>query len=228
MVYSAARQDKPIRFIQRMFASKPTSPRKTFCVGEYTFELPVRYEFERDLGRGAYGVVGCCRLVETNEQVAVNKVTTLSEISEARRVYREIKILKSLCHPNCLTLIDVIASQRYEDFKAVYVITDFYPANLNQIIKSPQQLTDVHVQTFMYQLLRGLKYLHSADILHRDLKPNNILVNRECDLAICDFGVARISYEVENEDQNRNRYIITRWYQAPELIMLSKCYTYQE
>ena len=201
------------------------SPRKKFMVGEQAFEMPARYEFERDLGKGAYGVVGCCRVVETGEQVAVKKVTILSEISEARRVFREIKILRSLFHPNCLSLLDLIAPHSYDEFKAVYVVTEFFPADLSQIIKSPQPLTDVHVQTFMYQLLRGLKYIHSANILHRDLKPNNILVNRECDLAICDFGLARISYELEDKDMTQ--YVVTRWYRAPELIMLSKDYSYQ-
>jgi mitogen-activated protein kinase 1/3 len=163
--------------------------------------------------------------VETDEQVAVKKVAIQTEISEARRVFREIKILQRLHHPNCLSLIDISAATSFENFKSVYVVTEYFPADLAEIIKSPQPLTDVHVQTFMYQLLRGLKYLHSCNVLHRDLKPNNILVNRECDLSICDFGLARVSYELEDKDMTQ--YVVTRWYRAPELIMLSKDYSYQ-
>ena len=82
----------------------------------------------------------------------------------------------------------------------------------------------VLVQTFTYQLLRGLKYIHSAHVLHRDLKPNNILVNRDCDLAICDFGLARMANE-SDADKDMTQYVVTRWYRAPELIMLAKDYT---
>jgi serine/threonine protein kinase len=66
-----------------------------------------------------------------------------------------------------------------------------------QVIYSPQPLIDDHCQYFLYQILRGLKYLHSARVLHRDLKPGNLLVNSNCDLKICDFGLARL-----DEDTN--------------------------
>jgi mitogen-activated protein kinase 1/3 len=67
------------------------------------------------------------------------------------------------------------------------VDTDLY-----KLIMSPQYLTTAHIQTFLYQMLKGLKYLHSASVIHRDLKPANILLNEDCSLKICDFGLARI------------------------------------
>ena len=73
----------------------------------------------------------------------------------------------------------------------MYVITELMEADFTNLLKSDQVLTDQHHQFFTYQLLRGVKYLHSADILHRDLKPRNLLVNSNCDLKICDFGLAR-------------------------------------
>lgn len=66
------------------------------------------------------------------------------------------------------------------------------------------------------QLLRGLKYLHSANILHRDLKPGNLLINANCDLKICDFGLARTN---SGKDQFMTEYVVTRWYRAPELLL---------
>lgn len=66
------------------------------------------------------------------------------------------------------------------------------------------------------QLLRGLKYLHSANILHRDLKPGNLLINANCDLKICDFGLARTS---KSKGQFMTEYVVTRWYRAPELLL---------
>ena len=64
-------------------------------------------------------------------------------------------------------------------------------ADLHQIIRSEQPLSDAHYQYFIYQICRGLKYIHSANVLHRDLKPGNLLVNADCELKICDFGLAR-------------------------------------
>ena len=70
--------------------------------------------------------------------------------------------------------------------------------DLHQIISSPQPLTDDHCQYFLYQILRALKYIHSAHVLHRDLKPSNLLLNGNCDLKVCDFGLARVAHPEEN------------------------------
>lgn len=76
-------------------------------------------------------------------------------------------------------------------------------------------------QYFLYQLLRGLKYMHSANVLHRDLKPCNLLLNANCDLKICDFGLARITSETDYMTE----YVVTRWYRAPELLLNCSEYT---
>lgn len=73
-----------------------------------------------------------------------------------------------------------------------------------------------------WQVLRGLKFIHSANVLHRDMKPSNLLVNANCDLAICDFGLAR-GVELEYEDE-LTEYVVTRWYRAPELLCDSTHY----
>lgn len=72
------------------------------------------------------------------------------------------------------------------------VVTDLIPACVAQIIVSPQPLSDDHLQYFMYQILRGIKYIHGCNVVHRDLKPSNLLLNSNCDLKICDFGLARV------------------------------------
>ena len=98
--------------------------------------------------------------------------------------------------------------------------------DLSQIIKSNQPLSDEHVQFFIYQLLRGLKYLHSCGILHRDLKPRNLLVNSNCDLKICDFGLSRANIdELMTSSAVLTDYIATRWYRAPELLLSCSNYT---
>ncbi|KAJ8620906.1 hypothetical protein MRB53_029435 [Persea americana] len=78
-----------------------------------------------------------------------------------------------------------------------------------------------HENYFLYQILRGMKYIHSANVIHRDLKPSNLLLNANCDLRICDFGLARPT--AENEFMTE--YVVTRWYRAPELLLNSTDYT---
>lgn len=91
--------------------------------------------------------------------------------------------------------------------------------DLTTIIKSKQALSDEHLQFFLYQILRGLKYTHSAGIYHRDLKPRNLLVNSNCDLKICDFGLARADIDEITSDKSRmTDYVVTRWYRAPEIM----------
>ena len=95
-------------------------------------------------------------------------------------------------------------------------------------IRSQQPLSDAHFQSFIYQTLCGLKYIHSANVLHRDLKPGNLLVNADCELKICDFGLARGYSPVGNgQGTARNaanqgfmtEYVATRWYRAPEIML---------
>ena len=76
----------------------------------------------------------------------------------------------------------------------------------------------------MYQILRGLYYMHSANIMHRDLKPSNILINADCDLKICDFGLSRGFGEEVDECLKKTAYVVTRWYRAPEVSLLNKSY----
>lgn len=79
----------------------------------------------------------------------------------------------------------------------------------------------IFLQYFLYQLLRGLKYVHSANVLHRDLKPSNLLLNANCDLKIGDFGLARTTSETDFMTE----YVVTRWYRAPELLLNCTEYT---
>lgn len=77
------------------------------------------------------------------------------------------------------------------------------------------------MQYFLYQILRGLKYVHSANVLHRDLKPSNLLLNANCDLKVGDFGLARTTSETDFMTE----YVVTRWYRAPELLLNCSEYT---
>jgi len=104
------------------------------------------------------------------------------------------------------------------NFDEVYLYEELMEADLHAIIRSGQPLSDAHFQSFIYQTLCGLKYIHSADVLHRDLKPGNLLVNADCELKICDFGLAR-GFNQAQKQGFMTEYVATRWYRAPEIML---------
>lgn len=99
--------------------------------------------------------------------------------------------------------------------------------DLHRVIQSNQNLSDEHIQQFVYQILRGVRYMHDSNVIHRDLKPSNLLLNKKCDLKICDFGLSR-GYEQESSNSPSahamTEQVVTRWYRAPEVILNAKKY----
>lgn len=107
------------------------------------------------------------------------------------------------------------------------VIQELMETDMHRVIRT-QDLSDDHAQYFIYQTLRALKALHSADVIHRDLKPSNLLLNANCDLKVCDFGLARSVKTAEpsgTETGFMTEYVATRWYRAPEIMLTFKQYT---
>ena len=144
--------------------------------------------------QGAYGLVCSGTNTDTGKKVAIKKIPKAFEDTiDCKRLLREIKILRHFKHDNVLGLLDILPppTGKRNDWKDVYIVSELMDTDLHYIIHSKQALTDDHIQYFIYQILRGLKAIHSAKVLHRDLKPNNLLVNKNCDLKICDFGLAR-------------------------------------
>jgi nemo like kinase len=105
----------------------------------------------------------------------------------------------------------------------IYIATELMQCDLHRIIVSSQPITIDHIKVFVYQILRGLKYIHSARILHRDIKPGNILINANCCLKICDFGLARV--EERDESAAMTHEVVTQYYRAPEILMGARHYT---
>ncbi|XP_055325056.1 mitogen-activated protein kinase p38b-like [Sitodiplosis mosellana] len=185
------------------------------------WEVPERYQTLTPVGSGAYGQV--CSALDTNYnvRVAIKKLARpFQSAVHAKRTYRELRLLKHMNHENVIGLLDVFhpGSNTIDSFQQVYLCTHLMGADLNNIIRT-QRLSDDHVQFLVYQILRGLKYIHSAGIIHRDLKPSNIAVNEDCELKILDFGLAR---PTENE---MTGYVATRWYRAPEIMLNWMHYT---
>nr|CAB3263635.1 p38 kinase [Phallusia mammillata] len=178
------------------------------------WEVPSKYVDLIPIGCGAYGSVCSVMNHELCIRMAVKKLARpFQSVVHAKRTYRELRLLKHMHHENVIGLLDVFTpASSLADFTDMYLVTHLMGADLNQIIKS-QKLTDEHVQFLIYQVLRGLKYIHSAGIIHRDLKPSNIAVNEDCELKILDFGLARLT------DDQMTGYVATRWYRAPEIML---------
>merc|ERR1711934_764081 len=161
----------------------------------------------------------------TSERLAIKKISNAFEnVVDAKRMLREIKLLRHLQHENIIKIRDILPPPTRDVFKDMYILYELMDTDLHQIIRSSQPLSDEHCQYFIYQLLRGLKYIHSADVLHRDLKPSILLLNANCDLKICDFGLARTNTQDKNRDF-MTEYVVTRWYRAPELLLSCAEYT---
>ncbi|KAJ5541110.1 p38 MAP kinase [Penicillium frequentans] len=145
----------------------------------------------------------------TERTVTIKKISQpFTNIEQAKRTYREISLLKDLQHENIMLLSEIFVSPR-ED---IYLVTDFMATDL-QTLLSVRPMERRFTQYFLYQILRGLKYIHSAGVIHRDLKPSNIFIDENCDLKICDFGLARI------HEPLMTGYIATRYYRAPEIMV---------
>lgn len=177
-----------------------------------------RYKIQEVIGKGSYGVV--CSAIDTHtaEKVAIKKIHDIFEhISDAARILREIKLLRLLRHPDIVEIKHIMLPPSRRDFKDIYVVFELMESDLHQVIKANDDLTREHYQFFLYQLLRALKYIHTANVYHRDLKPKNILANANCKLKICDFGLARVAFSDTPTTIFWTDYVATRWYRAPEL-----------
>lgn len=193
----------------------------TFTFGGVEFTVRDRYRELQPIGRGAYGLV--CSAVDTlaGRKVAIKSLPNMfRDLVDAKRILREVKLLGYLGdHVNVVSLIDVMTSPpETKRFRSLYIVTSLFDCDMSRIIYSKQVMTIEHVRYFMFQIMRGLKYIHSASVLHRDLKPPNLLVNANCDLAIGDFGLARGVDDDVATDGKLTAYVVTRWYRAPEIL----------
>ncbi|XP_025423481.1 serine/threonine-protein kinase NLK [Sipha flava] len=184
----------------------------------------VDYKPDRPIGYGAFGVVWAVTDPRDGRRVALKKLPNVFQsLVSSKRVFRELKMLCNFKHENVLSALDILQPPHLDFFQEIYVITELMQSDLHKIIVSPQQLSPDHIKVFLYQILRGLKYLHSARILHRDIKPGNLLVNSNCILKICDFGLARV--EEPDETKHMTQEVVTQYYRAPEILMGAKHYT---
>ncbi|KAG2154194.1 kinase-like domain-containing protein [Suillus bovinus] len=203
----------------------PAAPRKV------RFNVGTQYQVLDVVGEGAYGIVCSAVHRPSGRKVAIKKIAPFDHSMFCLRTLRELKLLKFLSEAgvseNIISILDIIKPPSLDAFKEVYLIQELMETDMHRVIRT-QDLSDDHAQYFIYQTLRALKALHSADVIHRDLKPSNLLLNANCDLKVCDFGLARSVKTAEpsgTETGFMTEYVATRWYRAPEIMLTFKQYT---
>ena len=181
------------------------------------FAVGPQYNNVTYIGEGGYGMVVSANVVGTSTKVAIKKLSPFERQKLCQRTLREIKILASFKHENIIDILDIIQVNTLDSLRDIYIVMDFMDMDLHRLLRS-QSLSNDHVCYFLYQILRGVKYIHSANVLHRDLKPQNLLVNMNCDLKIIDFGLARVADPTHDHTGFLTEYVATRWYRAPEIM----------
>jgi len=184
----------------------------------------VSYTDTRVIGNGSFGVVYQARLCESGELVAIKKV-----LQDKRFKNRELQIMRKLEHQNIVKLkYFFYSSGEKKDEVYLNLVLEYVPETVyrmaRQYSKSKQTIPILYIKLYMYQLFRSLAYIHSQGVCHRDIKPQNLLLDPETGvLKLCDFGSAK---QLVRGEPNVS-YICSRYYRAPELIFGATDYTSQ-
>ena len=190
----------------------------------HTFSLPCCF------ARRADGIVWKATDRSSKSVVALKKIfDAFQNATDAQRTFREVIFLQQMSnHENIIGLKNLMKAENDKD---LYLVFEFMETDLHAAIRA-NILEDVHKQYILYQSFKALQYMHSAGLVHRDMKPANLLLNAECLMKVADFGLARsILDETASsgvlEAPMCTDYVATRWYRAPEILVGSSSYGYQ-
>ncbi|XP_072391706.1 cyclin-dependent kinase 4 isoform X2 [Diabrotica undecimpunctata] len=178
------------------------------------------YEPLNRIGRGAYGTVYKARDRKTGNLVALKRVCVhLTEDGISLNTLREISLLRqvnSFDHPNIVRLLDVCHGQQMEKELIMYLVFEHVEQDLATYIeRHPSGFSSVHIRNLCKEILMGVDFLHSIRVIHRDLKPQNLLVTHDGHIKLADFGLAKI-YDCEMQ---LTSVVVTLWYRAPEVLL---------
>ena len=178
-----------------------------------------KYTKVEKVGEGTYGVVYKCKVKDTNDFVALEKIRLENEDEGIPSTsIREISILKQLRHPNIVYLIDLIHGE-----KKLYLVFEYMDHDLKKFLDiNNGPLTPELVKSYLFQILIAINFCHSKRILHRDLKPQNLLIDKDGIIKVADFGLAR-SFGIPIKTLTHE--ILTLWYRAPEILLGQKEYS---
>jgi len=181
-----------------------------------------RYKKISFLGEGQFATVYKAEDTENDNMIVAVKKIKLGHRTEAkdginRTALREIKLLQELSHPNVLALLDIFGHK-----SSISLVLDHMETDLEIIIKDTSlMLSPAHIKSFTVMTCQGLEYLHDNWILHRDMKPNNLLLDKNGVLKICDFGLAKT---FGSPNRQYTHQVVTRWYRCPELLFGARNY----
>ncbi|KAI8885581.1 protein serine/threonine kinase [Backusella circina FSU 941] len=177
------------------------------------------YKKIEKLGEGTYGIVYKAQNRESNQVVALKRIRLDNEEEGVPcTAIREISLLKELKHHNILRLYDVLHTE-----KKLTLVFEYLDSDLKKFLDSCGGDIDViTLKQLMYQLLKGVAFCHAHRVLHRDLKPQNLLINKKGELKLGDFGLAR-AYGIPV--RNYSHEVVTLWYRAPDVLMGSRQYS---
>ncbi len=152
-----------------------------------TWDIWPKYVFQKELGHGTYGSVCEAIVAGTNVHCAIKKFTNIyKDALMCKRVLREIEIIYYMNHPCIVKPIDMFLKE-----SDIYLVMELGQTDLRKLIKGNVYLTEKQVKVVMYRILLAINYMHSAGIIHRDVKPANILINSDCSIKLCDFSLSR-------------------------------------
>ena len=189
-------------------------------------DLEDEYIILQPIGTGSFGQVVKAQHIQSKRIVAIKMIDDLfSSPYTFKKVIREIQILRQLSKMkrNIFTtkLLDMIIPKT-KDFSKIFLVMNYQTLDLKKLFRDQKpdefSFTEDHFKVIFYNLLCSVNFLHSANILHRDLKPANILIDQDCNVILCDFGLAR-SVPEKKHKRSMTTHVASRWYRAPELIL---------
>ncbi|CAF0735458.1 unnamed protein product [Rotaria sp. Silwood1] len=190
----------------------------TISCGNFTFTLPIRYQDLVPIGQKTHTIVVRATDITTGKHVTIKKLLHPFQTHiYAKRTYLELKLLMYLNHPDAqlAQLYNVFTpEQTVKDFQTLYLVLNFVDYDLHRVIASYEPMTEELIKLIIYSLLRGLKFIQSAGIIVRNLKPTNIGVDRNSNVTILDFGLARIAPIGSDMD-----CFVTKLWCAPEIYL---------
>jgi cyclin-dependent kinase 7 len=177
-----------------------------------------RYLKKEVLGEGTYGVVFKATDTQTGQTVAIKKIRLGNQKEGINfTALREIKLLKELKDPNIIELIDAFPHKGN-----LHLVFEFMESDLEAVIRDRNiVLSPADIKSYLQMTLQGLAFVHKKWVLHRDMKPNNLLIASDGQLKLADFGLARL---FGSPNPKFTHQVFARWYRAPELLFGSKQY----
>jgi len=221
MVQQQQDQEQLANNMDRLRIQNEEQKKKSSSSSKSSTKKSLSYAAERVIGNGSFGVVYQASVIDTGETVAIKKV-----LQDRRFKNRELDIMSTLDHPNVVQLRHCFYSRGEKDDVYLNLVMEYIPETIHRTLrnhtKANKLVPPFYVKLYMYQLARSVAYIHAQGVCHRDIKPQNVLLNtKTSDVKLCDFGSAKCLVKGEPNVS----YICSRYYRAPELVFEATEYT---